>query len=81
MLSLYRLTLMTATLHIIQIVSAIALIALVLLNRSTADTGSSFGDASFLHIRRGGERFLFGLTIVVAIVFALVSVAVIAVAR
>lgn len=72
---------MAALMHTIQIISAVALIVLVLLNRSTADSGSSFGDTSFSNIRRGAERFLFVLTITVAAIFALASIAVIAFAN
>ncbi len=74
-------TVMASTLHTIQIISALALIVLVLLNRSTGDAGSSFGGGSFLHTRRGSERFLFVLTIVVSVVFAASSIIVIALAK
>ena len=71
---------MAYTLHLIQIISSIALIALVLLQRSQGDTGSSFGDnMSFLQTRRGAERFLFVLTVVVAVVFVGTSLAVLVV--
>ena len=66
---------MTGTLHIIQVVSALLTIALVLLQRSNGDMGSAFGDTSFFQTRRGGERFFFGLTIAVAVVFAFSSLA------
>ncbi len=69
---------MAYTLHLIQIISSIALIALVLLQRSQGDTSSSLGDnASLFQTRRGAERFLFLLTVVVAIVFTGSSLAVI----
>ncbi len=67
---------MINTLHIIQVVSAIATIGLVLLQRSSGDMGSAFGDTSFFQTRRGGERFFFALTVTVAIIFALSSIAV-----
>lgn len=67
---------MAGILHIIQIVSALMTIGLVLLQRSSGDMGSAFGDASFFQTRRGGERFFFVLTIIVAIVFAASSIAV-----
>ncbi len=72
---------MAAILHIIQVVSALLLIGLVLLQRSSGDMGSAFGDNSFFQTRRGGERFFFMLTIVTAVVFALASVAVLVSAR
>lgn len=72
---------MSATLHSLQLVSAIVLIVLVLLQRTSGDTASNFGDSmSFFQTRRGVERFMFVLTIIVAIVFAIVSIWVIALA-
>ncbi len=71
---------MATILHTIQIISAVALIALVLMNRSSNEGGSAFGESSFMHTRRGAERFLFGLTVVIAITFAATSIAVIALA-
>lgn len=70
---------MREILHIIQIVSSLLLIALIMLQRTSGDTGSSFGDGSgsFMRSRRGAERFLFILSIIVAIVFAGISIAVI----
>ncbi len=67
---------MLAILHIIQIASSLLLIALVLMQRSTGDMGSAFGDTSFFQTRRGGERFFFMLTVIVAVVFAASSIAV-----
>lgn len=68
---------MTAALHSIQIISAILVIALVLLQRSTGDMGgSSFGETSFFQTRRGSERFFFVLMIVAAAIFAFASLAV-----
>jgi protein translocase SecG subunit len=72
---------MAATLHIIQVASALFLIGLVLLQRSTGDMGSAFGEASFFQTRRGGERFFFVLTILVGVVFAASSIAVLFFAR
>lgn len=72
---------MAAALHIIQVVSALLLIGLVLLQRSSGDMGSAFGDSSFFQTRRGGERFFFILTAATAIVFALASIAVLVNAR
>lgn len=67
---------MANILHSIQVISAIALIVLVLLQRSSGDTGGSFGgNGSFLQTRRGSERFLFILTIVIAVVFVGTSLA------
>ncbi len=72
---------MSATLHSLQLVSAIVLIVLVLLQRTSGDTASNFGDSmSFFQTRRGVERFMFVLTIIVAAIFAIVSIWVIALA-
>ncbi len=62
----------THTLQIIQLASSLALIILVLLQRAQTDSGGMFGGegTSFLQTRRGAERFLFILTIIVAIIFA-----------
>ncbi len=70
---------MAYTLHLIQIISGIALIALVLIQRTQGDMGSTFGgdNLSFFQTRRGAERFLFVLTIICAVVFAGASLAVI----
>jgi len=69
---------MAYTLHLVQIISSLILVALILLQRTQGDTGSSLGDStSFLQTRRGAERFLFVLTIVVAVIFAGTSLAVI----
>ncbi len=68
---------MAQTLQIIQIASSLVLVALVLLQKASADTGSTLGGdgSSFLQTRRGAERFLFILTIVVAVVFVGANVA------
>lgn len=72
---------MAATLHSLQLVTGIALIVLVLLQRTSGDTGSNFGDSmSFFQTRRGVERLLFVLTIIVAVAFAAISIWVIAIA-
>lgn len=74
---------MAQILHSIQIASAILLIALILLQRSSmGDMGSAMGDnSSFFQTRRGPERFFFILTIIVGILFAGASLGVIILAR
>ncbi len=74
---------MTHTLQIIQIIASIALIILVLIQRSQGDAGGMFGGegTSFLQTRRGAERFIFVLTVIVAIVFVAGSFASIILAR
>ena len=69
---------MAHTLHLIQIISSLFLIALVLLQRTQGDMGSSLGDnASIFQTRRGAERFLFLLTVAMAVIFIGSSLAVI----
>ena len=63
-----------AILPYIQIVLALVLIGGILLQRSEAGLGGAFGGDSFssgTYVRRGAEKFLFRLTIVVAVLFAL----------
>lgn len=72
---------MASILHTIQIISAIILVVLVLLQRSSGDTASSFGESSFFQTRRGSERFLFIITIVCSVVFVAASIAVLIVSR
>lgn len=62
-----------AILPYIQIVLSLLLIGGVLLQRSEAGLGSAFGGDSFSsgnYERRGAEKFIFRLTIIVAILFA-----------
>ena len=66
-------------LHIVQIVSAILSIVLVLIQRASPDMGGSLGGEgnSFLHTRRGAEKFFFFITVLFALIFVASSVAVI----
>lgn len=62
---------MLTALPYIQITLAVLLIALVLIQKTDSDAGGSFGggsDASW-HVRRGSEKFIFILTILVSITF------------
>jgi protein translocase SecG subunit len=70
---------MAHILHLVQIISSLVLIVLVLLQRTQGDTSSWLGgdNTSFLQTRRGAERFLFILTVIVSIVFVGASLAVI----
>lgn len=59
-----------------QIVLSVLLIGGILLQRSEASLGSSFGGDSFStisHTKRGPEKALFISTIVIAVLFAIVS--------
>ncbi|MDD5356995.1 MAG: preprotein translocase subunit SecG [Candidatus Pacebacteria bacterium] len=57
----------------IQIILSLALIAGILLQQSEASLGSAFGGDSFSsvqHTRRGFEKIIFRVTIVIAVLFA-----------
>jgi protein translocase SecG subunit len=63
-----------------QIILSVILVSAILLQQSAAGLGGALGgdDAgSFHHTRRGFEKFLFYLSIVTAILFALSALAVI----
>jgi len=62
-------------LNLAQIVVSIVLIAIVLLQTRNSGLGSSFGGDSIYKTRRGLDRTLFQLTIVLAVLFGLVSLA------
>jgi preprotein translocase subunit SecG len=69
------------SLGIAQIVISVTLIAAILLQAKGSGLGSVFGgDGSVFRTRRGAEKGLFQLTIILAIAFALLSVATAAVA-
>jgi protein translocase SecG subunit len=59
----------------IQIVLSALLITVVLLQQSDADVGGAFGGADGMnaaaHTRRGFERVIFNLTILIGILFAI----------
>lgn len=56
----------------IQITLSVLLIVLVLVQRSDAEAGSAFGadgGSSLRHTRRGMEKIIFNLTIIVSVLF------------
>ena len=60
---------------IIQVVLAVILITSVLLQSRSAGLGEAFGGSStFYGTRRGGEKWLFNVTIVIAILFVLTAI-------
>jgi preprotein translocase subunit SecG len=65
---------MKSLLPYIQVILSVVLIAIILLQRTGAQVGGAFGGSdnfsSAFHTRRGMERSLFIITIVVAILFA-----------
>ncbi len=65
---------MIVALRFIHILAAIALISLILLQNSKGGLGSAFGGGDIYRTRRGAEKIVFHLTIVVAILFLLTSI-------
>ncbi|HSX48317.1 MAG TPA: preprotein translocase subunit SecG [Candidatus Nanoarchaeia archaeon] len=58
--------------NIITIVSAVIMIATILLQSRGAGLGASFGgEGNFYRSRRGAEKAIFNLTIIAAVVFVL----------
>lgn len=69
---------MTQALKITQIVISLALILVVLLQQRGASLSGAFGGTSTaFRSRRGIEKFLYNVTIVIAVIFALISLAVV----
>lgn len=61
-----------------QIILSVILISAILLQQAGAGVGGALGgsdDGSFHHTRRGFEKFLFYLSIICAILFALAAAA------
>ena len=68
---------MTALLPYLEIVISVLLIAGIVLQQRGASLGGAFGAdnfASTFYKRRGAEKFLFGATIVLAVLFILVAI-------
>jgi preprotein translocase subunit SecG len=65
---------MKSLLPYIQIILSVILVTLVLVQRTGAQVGGAFGGSdnfsSAFHTRRGAEKVLFNITIVVAVLFA-----------
>lgn len=66
-----------------QIVLSLLLIAGVILQQTGAGLGGAFGDnfSSTFHTRRGGEKIIFNATLVIAILFAIVSIVDVVIAK
>lgn len=65
---------MTVYLNIIQIIISIALIALTVMQSKGAGLGRMLGgDSSIYRTRRGVEKTMFNLTVILAVVFFLTS--------
>jgi len=74
---------MATALYVVQIILAITLITVILLQVKSASLGSAFGgsDASIYTTRRGIDKVLFNFTVILAVVFLLTSVTVLLVTR
>jgi len=60
---------------IIQIITAVSLIALILLQNSKGGLGGGLGSGEFYRSKRGAERIVFTSTIIFAALFLLTSIA------
>lgn len=61
---------------LLQIVSALGLVTLILLQSSKGGLGSAFGGGGeFYRTKRGAERIVFVATIVMAVLFLVISIA------
>lgn len=66
----------TASLRLVELILAIALVVLILMQSRGTSLGSVFGqEGSVYHTRRGAEKILFNVTIAVAIGFFVVALA------
>lgn len=67
----------------VQIVLSVLLGLLILLQRSDASLGSTFGgsDSSTMYQRRGAEKILFNTAIIIAVLFMLASLAALIIPR
>ena len=64
-----------STLHVVQIVIAIVLVAAILLQVRTQELGGAFGpQTTVFRARRGMEKTLFQITIGLAVLFIVLSV-------
>ena len=67
---------MKDALYIAQVILAISLIVLILMQSRGTSLGSVFGqEGSVFHTRRGAERILFNVTIGVSVTFFVISLA------
>lgn len=65
---------MTPYLNVIQIIISIALIALTVMQSKSAGLGRMFGsDSSIYRTRRGVEKTVYNLTVILAVAFFVIS--------
>lgn len=67
---------MNPVISLVQIVLGILLILIIIIQQKGTGLGSTFGgDLSFYRTKRGAERFLFYLTIIIAVSLILLTLA------
>ena len=65
---------MKAAINLIQIILGILLILVIIIQQKGSGLGTSFGgDMSFYRTKRGAEKLLFYMTIVIAVLFIVLS--------
>lgn len=69
--TVYMLTVILNVLPYIQIFLAILMVILVLIQQTDSDAGGSFGGgaSAHFHTRRGAEKIMFYMTIIISILF------------
>lgn len=60
-------------LNVVQIIVSIALIALVIMQRGGQSGGSMFGASAGYQTRRGVEKTLYNMTLVISVLFLVTS--------
>ncbi len=66
---------MELTVNLIQVILAILLIAVIIIQQKGAGLGSAFGgDMGMYRTRRGAEKLLFNLTLIIAALFILSAI-------
>jgi protein translocase SecG subunit len=62
-----------AILLVIQVIVSVALITAILMQTSSGGLGTTFGGSSSYHTKRGVEKGLFIFTIILAVLFTVLS--------
>ena len=72
----FQMAIIESTLPYVQVVLSFLLVGAILLQQTGASLGSAFGGDNFsagVHTRRGSEKVLFNATIVLGVIFVLVT--------
>lgn len=62
------------SLHIVQIILSLLLIGVILLQATGTGLGSAWGGGETYSSKRGAEKFLFTITVILAILFGVASI-------